>query len=202
MGRKDGEKPKRSEFTVPLDEGDRDWHEARARKAGLTTAQYVREILLRERLAAELAPEPEQLDRKLSQREAYLQDIRENGAPLQAAQRHGVTPSKAKEWAKSPEFSKQVALARAIYLESLEQEMANIGRGRKKGDTQAIGWLLNAHHPSHGRAKKELILSIINPMVKKLIDFLSVELGADTHERLKKALGDFQIEVRKKLVGM
>lgn len=181
---------------------EKEWHETRARQAGITISDYLRELLCEKRRSVELAPVEPESDKPLTLKEQYLQEIAETGAPLSAQSRLGITPSKLREWGKRPEFLKEVALAKARYLEGLEQEMADIGRGRKKGDTQAIGWLLNAHHPSHGRAKKELILSMLNPLVKRLVEFIQVEFGADANEKMKKALAAFQIEVRKKMSVM
>lgn len=198
MAKTTGEKPKRAEFSIPMSEDDRDWHETRARQAGLTVAQYVRDLLLKERQRVESAPAPEP-PKKLSLRESYLREIAENGTPLLAAKKLGVTPAKLKEWGANPTFLKEVAVAKASFLEGLERDMVLIGQGRMKGDTQALGWLLNAHHPAHGRAKKELILSMLNPLIKKLVEFLATEFGPDSTDPLKRALASFQIELRKKM---
>lgn len=193
--------PKQTTVNVNVPAEEKEWHEKQARQAGLTISDWVRNLLLEKRLAVELAPPPEPA-KKLTRREQYLEEIRRTGAPIQAGQRLGIKASEVREWAKNPDFPREVALAKAAWLESLEQDMVKIGRGRMKGDTQAIGWILNAHHPNHGRAKKELLLSMINPLIKRLAEFLVMEFGGDARDRVKKALEQFQMEVRKKLVGM
>lgn len=191
---------KRSKIDVDFPPEMRDWLETQARTTGLTLSDYVRAMADDHRRQAEAVPADPV--KKLTRREQYLEEVRKTGAPIQAGQRLGIKASKIREWAKNPDFPREVALAKAAWLESLEQDMVSIGRGRLKGDTQAIGWILNAHHPNHGRAKKELLLSMINPLIKRLAEFLIMEFGSDARDRVKKALEQFQMEVRKKLVGM
>jgi len=183
---------------VPLE--DKAWFEFQARSKGLTLSDYVRTVYADHRKAVESAPAPAE-PKRLPLRERYLERVRQTGSPVSAGRELAVPAAKVTEWHRDPNFLKEVALAKAEWLESLEQDMVQIGRGRMRGDTQAIGWILNAHHPNHGRAKKELLLSMLNPLIKRLAEFLVLEFGTDARDKLKKALEQFQLEVRKKLVG-
>ncbi len=194
------DRPKRSGIDVKFPPEMREWLEHRARSQGQTLSDYVRCMADEHRRQVEAVP-PEPV-RRMTRREQYLEEIRQNGNPLRAGQQLAVKASEIREWAKNPDFPKEVALAKATWLEGLEHDMIAIGRGRMKGDSQAIGWILNAHHPNHGRAKKELLLSMLNPLIKRLAEFLVLEFGQDARDKLKRALEQFQLEVRKKLVGM
>lgn len=194
------DRPKRTNIDVKFPPEMREWLEHRAREQGLTISDYMRALVDDHRRQLEaVQPEPA---KKMTRREQYLEEIRQTGAAIQAGRRLAIKPAELREWSSNPDFPKEVALAKMAWLESLEHDMVSIGRGRMKGDAQAIGWILNAHHPNHGRAKKELMLSMINPMIKRLAEFLVMEFGNDARDKLKKALGQFQLEVRKKLVGM
>ncbi len=186
-------------MTIRVSQELKDWLSTWSTKSGLKLNEGLRQAIVAFREMQNrdsVALEPEDLQGK------FLARVREVHGPHKAAADVGVSAATLEAWAEDPEFCRNLRAAKQCYLEDLQWEMHQIAIGNKRGDAQAAGWIQNAHNPAYGRGKKELILSILNPMVKKLIAFLEEELGAEVRPALHKAVERFQVELRKKLVGV
>lgn len=186
----------RLEADFETDEGN--WVKAEAKRRGITVTQIFRFLALEERKRVEV----EKAKRAKPLRERFLDFVRENFSIVRGLTDLAITQKQYAEWNATPEFKQQLKAAQIYWVDGIQQEMADIGRGKKKGDPNALGWLLNAHHPAYGRAKIELMLKIIDPLIKRLKKFLVEELGPSQEAGIKRALERFELEKRKRLSDM
>lgn len=181
-----------------FEEDEGQWIKAEAKRRGLTLSQYLRVVFIeeRQRVQAE-AKRP-----KLSLKERFLQYVRENFSIARGLADLKIPADKWREWNREQGFPQALRSAQVYWVDGIQAEMAAVGSGKKKGDPNALGWILNAHHPAYGRAKIELVLKILDPLVKRLKKFLLEELGPSQEAGIKKALERFDLEKRKRLSDM
>lgn len=184
-----------------LEDGEATWLKSHARKNGLTISAFLRDICL------DVHREAEQADgvttgKRVTRKEQMLQYVRENMSLVRGAIQLRIKMDEVRQWMRDPKFREDLRDAQVYWVDGIQQEMADIGAGKKKGDTNALGWLLNAHHAAFGRAKVELIVKMLDPLIKKLTDFIREELGADAEDGLERAMKRFDAERRKRLTDL
>lgn len=186
----------RIEAEFEAEEGE--WIKRTAKQRGISVSQFFRDLALEYRLQSELSGKVASRKKPPTAREKLLAKIRENNSEIRSAVDLKIPLTELEKWREDPAYQKELGAARAYWIDGLQEEMRLIGCGKKKGDANALSRLLAAHHLAFGRAKVELVLRLVDPLVKKLIAFLRLELGASAEEGIKKALDRFNRERRKR----
>lgn len=174
-----------------------DWIRGTAIQRGLPIGKFL------SNLATEAKKREEEASKKTrrpkTKREKLIDLVRENNSLVRSAVQLGIPVDEVRRWAGEPAFASELDAAKAYWVEGLQDDMRAIGSGKRHGDANALSRLLNAHHPSFGRAKTEMILRIVDPLVKKLITLLQKELGDEAKPAIEKVVAEWQIEKRKRL---
>lgn len=174
-----------------------DWIRGEAIRRGLTTRKFLSHLAadFRSRsVEAEAKPK-----RPPSRKEQLIERVRESNSIVKSATALGISIQTVREWQADPQFAADLQSAQAYWIESLQESMHEIGLGKRVGDANALSRLLNAHHPSFGRAKTEMILRVLDPLVKRLVERLQRALGDEAKALIEKEVEAWQTEKRKRL---
>jgi hypothetical protein len=174
-----------------------DWVRSEAIKRGMSTRKFLSHIAADYKERSSETPDGPKKPR--SKRSQLISLVRENNSPVRSAVRLGVSLADLREWSSDPGYAAELEAAKAYWVEGLQEDMRAIGAGRKHGDANALSRLLNAHHPAFGRAKTEMILRIIDPLVRELVRDLQSELGEEAKEAIQRCVDRWQVKKRKKL---
>lgn len=135
--------------------------------------------------------EPEVTGKKRTSRnqrqEKYLAEIRRVYGPHLAAENVGVDPAEVDHWAEHEDFHKRFEAAQMAWLERLEQDLAEVGRGATKGNASALAAVLAARHPDYGRLKIEQVNRLTGPTFADIYDKIREMAGEKLGETIVKA---------------
>lgn len=178
------------------------WAKAEARRRGITFAQFFRTLLIDEqREIEEQLSQPADLS-QATLRERFLEEVRQNFSQVRAARTVGIDMDTVRRWSSLPRDGKKfmAALQDAMiyWVDGVQQELVDIGAGRKKGDAQALGLILGAHHVAYGRAKMQMFLKLFDPFLKKFLGYLREELGPEAEPGIEKALARLNVDKAKR----
>lgn len=174
-----------------------DWIREESIKRGMNNRKFLCHIAQAYR---ERSSQEGQKPRKpRTKRQQLIESVRQNNSLIRSAVSLGIHLDEIREWRKDPAFLAEIEGAQAYWIEGLQEDMRKIGVGEKSGDANALSRLLNAHHPSFGRAKTEMILRVIDPLVRDLVRDLQREIGDEAAGAIQKVLDRHEVRKRKRL---
>lgn len=104
----------------------------------------------------------------------------------------GLSQDEADALQQDPAFMKRVEWARKVYAQKIQQEMLEMGKLDKKFG--ALQKILEAKDPDYGRLKAEKIQREIGPMLKKLPQYLILNLGEAHRKAIEDAFERFWLD--------
>lgn len=186
-------KPEEGEarFSVGLPAELAKWVTAECKKRGISRRQIIKLALTAYKNSGAL---PETTKKKpagkTAKRAEYLAVVREVFGPHLAAERVGVSTAEVDEWSKDEEFAAEFEAAQMVWLEQLEQALADVGRGATKGNASALGAILSARHPDYGRLKLEQLLRLVGPTFEDIYDTVREMAGDKLGETIVRKCRD------------
>lgn len=181
----------KDKFTLRLPPGIAAWLHAAAKAAGLPRNDHVLNILARA-MQAEQQRQAEPAPKRPSRRAQFLQAVRDCFGTETALERSGARRSELERWQADPRFAAELAAAQDRYLETLEANLVDIGRGERKGVSGALQAVLAAHHQAYGRVKSELLLKVLTAEHGALLAEIVRELGESAREGIQRALERYE----------
>lgn len=176
------------EFTIGLPDDLFSWVDGECATRGVSRRQIVKLALVAYRnssTASKPVPTGKKLKGDAGLKATFLEKVRLKFGLGLAAQEAGLEWRQVEAWQEKDErFDEDVDAAQKVYLQTIEQELIEIGKGAKKGVAGALATFLAAHHPAYGRIKIEFLNKIIGPLIEGFYNIIREMAGEQLGERI------------------